>query len=202
MKLVVADNDSTTRELLQESFSREYELTVTSNGTEAWKALQDASPALAVLEWTLPGLDGLELCRRIRKSQRTAEIYAILITSRNGVGSLVKGFDAGADDFMSKPFELAEMRSRLRAGCRILQLQITLRDRIDELQAALGQVKRLKGLLPICSYCKRIRKDRYYWQQLEGYISENSEVEFTHGICPECYAIHLEPELDRWKKGK
>ena len=200
MKLVVADTGSSLRPLLEETFGRDYELTVSSDVAEAWAALDSGSPALAVLEWNSSGIDGLELCRRIRASERTAEIYVILITSRNGLNSLVRGFAAGADDYMSKPFEIAELRSRLRAGCRILQLQIALRDRIDELQGALDQVKRLKGLLPICSYCKRIRKDRFYWQQLESYISENSEAEFTHGICPECYAIHLEPELDLWKK--
>ncbi len=199
MNLVVADDDSSVRELLQESFAREYELKLASDGAAAWDALQDGSPMLAVLEWSMPTVNGLELCRRIRASEHTAEIYVILITSRNGVDSLVRGFAAGADDYMSKPIDVVELRSRLRAGCRILQLQMALHDRIDELQAALDQVKRLKGLLPICSYCKRIRKDRYYWQQLEAYISENSEVEFTHGICPECYAIHLEPALDRWK---
>src|SRR5512144_2171336 len=97
MKLVVADDDAGMRDLLQETFSREYELTITHNGDDAWQLLQDGSPALAVLEWNMPGIDGLDLCRRIRGSQHTAEIYAILITSRNGVGSLVRAFAAGAD---------------------------------------------------------------------------------------------------------
>ncbi len=200
MKLVVAENDPATRELLEKAFAGEYEFRPADDTAEAWRALQENSPALAVLEWGTPGIDGLELCRRVRASQRATEVYLILISSRDGPGSVVRSFDAGADDYMPKPLQIAELRSRLRVGSRILQLQIALRDRIDELQAALAQVKRLQGLLPICSYCKRIRKDRYYWQQLESYISENSEVEFTHGICPECYAIHLEPELDRWKK--
>src|SRR5205814_7116361 len=85
-----------------------------------------------------------------------------------------------------KPVDRAQLRARLRVGERILGLQQALADRMREASEALASVKQLQGLLPICAYCKKIRDDRNYWQQLESYITEHSEARFSHGICPDC----------------
>ena len=89
----------------------------------------------------------------------------------------------------------ALLHARVQAGVRILELQTNLANRVKELEEALSQIKQLQGLLPICSYCKKIRNDQDYWQQVDHYITEHSEAKFTHSICPECYDRITEQEL-------
>jgi DNA-binding response OmpR family regulator len=126
-----------------------------------------------------------------------AATYIILVTVRGGLENVVRGLEAGADDYMTKPFDPRELRARLNVGVRIVQLQRALVERFQELEDALKRVKQLQGLLPICSYCKKIRNDRNYWEQVDAYIASHSEAQFSHGICPDCYEIHLKPQLAR-----
>jgi response regulator RpfG family c-di-GMP phosphodiesterase len=143
----------------------------------------------------MPGVDGIELCRRIRLTPELKRLYILLLTSRTGIDSLVTGLEAGADDYVTKPFEPAELRARIRVGERLINLQNELAERVDQLEAALHQVRQLRGLLPICAYCKKIRDDGNYWHQVEGYLEKHSELQFSHGVCPDCIA-KLEAELD------
>ena len=108
----------------------------------------------------MPGIDGPELCRRIRQDPSLAHMYVILLTGRRSSQDVVAGLDAGADDYVVKPFDADELRARVHVGIRVLKLQERLAERVAELQTALLKVKQLSGLLPICSYCKRIRSDR------------------------------------------
>jgi hypothetical protein len=96
---------------------------------------------------------------------------------------------------MGKPFDHDELRARLIVATRVVQLRRKLADRVRELEAAISRVKQLHGLLPICSYCKKIRDDKNYWQQVEQYVSSHSEVQFSHGVCPQCYEQILAPQL-------
>jgi diguanylate cyclase (GGDEF)-like protein len=101
-----------------------YEPVMARDGTEAWEILQqDDAPRLAILDWVMPGLDGVELCRRVRAATREPYTYILLLTARNDSKDLVEGMDAGADDYLTKPFNAHELRARLRAGSRIIQLQ-------------------------------------------------------------------------------
>ena len=89
---------------------------------------------------------------------------------------------------------------RVGVGCRVVEMQTIMTGQIKELQAAMAHIKTLRGLLPICMYCKKIRDDKQYWQQVEGYITTHSEAQFSHAICPDCYKKHIQPELDKIKK--
>ena len=197
MRALVADDDRVTAEILSRTLKRwEFDVTVVGNGAAAWDHLRAATvPTLAILDWMMPELDGPEVCRRVRRELPLANMYLMLLTARESRGDLVAGLDAGADDYITKPFDAEELRARVQVGVRVLTLQKSLAERVDELQAALSNVKQLRGLLPICSYCKRIRGDDQYWQQLEGYIAEHSDAQFSHGICPTCYAA-VSAELD------
>jgi len=188
MKVLAADDDSVTRTLLGRLLRNKYEVTVAANGVEAWEALTiKDGPQLAVLDWQMPGLDGPEICRRLRASAETRPMYVLLLTSARGeVDDRILGLHSGADDYLTKPFHPDELLARVDVGRRMLDLQQRLAERVRELQEALGSVRKLEGLLPICAWCKRIRCDQHYWQELESYLSERSEVTFTHGVCPQC----------------
>jgi len=146
-----------------------------------------SAPPLAIVDWMMPRLDGLELCRRIRADAAFANMYVLLLTSRGEPDDVVAGLDAGADDYLVKPFRAAELRARIHAGVRVLTLQERLAQRVAELEEALGSVQQLRGLLPICSYCKRVRGDENYWQQVESYIADRTGAQFSHGVCPACF---------------
>jgi DNA-binding response OmpR family regulator len=197
MRVLIADDDRVTAEILARTLRRwEFEPIVTANGLEAWNTLRDGSgPTLAILDWMMPELDGPEVCRRVRRELPYANMYLVLVTARESRGDVVAGLDAGADDYVIKPFDPEELRARVAVGVRVLSLQERLAEQVAELQAALSNVKQLRGLLPICSYCKRIRGDDQYWQQVEGYIAEHSQAQFSHGICPTCY-VTVSAEID------
>jgi len=197
MRVVIAEDDRVAAEILTRTLRRwKFDPTVTANGADAWEQLRSAGgPTLAILDWMMPALDGPEVCRLVRRELPLANVYVILVTARETRGDIVVGLDAGADDYVIKPFDVEELRARIAVGLRVLTLQERLAERVEELQAALSNVKRLHGLLPICSYCKRIRGDDQYWQQVEGYIAEHSDAQFSHGICPTCY-VAVSAELD------
>ena len=159
-----------------------------ATGSEAWELLlREEDTNLALLDWQMPGLTGEELCRRARKHLAQRPLHIILLTAtRTGTDDKVCGLAAGADDFLTKPFETPELRARLKVGERLVRLQLELRRRIMELESALAQVHQLQRLLPICSYCKRIRDDNDYWHEVENYVMSHTGAKFTHGICPEC----------------
>jgi DNA-binding response OmpR family regulator len=134
----------------------------------------------------LPEVDGLEICRRVRSTPTGRAIYIILLTTRSRKEDVIAGLDGGADDYITKPFEREELRARIRAGSRIVELQLSLADRMAELEGSLARIKQLHGLLPMCAWCKKVRDDQNYWQEVECYIASHSDARFTHGICPAC----------------
>ncbi|MBM3779331.1 MAG: response regulator transcription factor [Acidimicrobiia bacterium] len=198
MRVLIADDDRTTTTLLSATLRRwSLEAIVARDGNEAWQVLSsDAPPSLAILDWQMPGVDGPDLCRRVRNDPARAHLYLILLTARDSRADIIEGIDAGADDYLVKPFDLGELRARINSGVRVISLQQTLSQRVTELEDALANVKRLHGLLPICSYCSRVRTDGNYWEQVDQYIAEHSSVHFSHGICPPCSDKIVSGELD------
>lgn len=197
MNILIAEDDPSSARLLEFYLQRwGHTVVAAQDGLQAWKILsQEDSPKLAVLDWMMPGLDGVEVCRRARALETTQPLYVILLTARSENDDVVEGLTAGADDYVVKPFRSSELRARIQAGVRIVELQASLQRKVQELEEALAQVRQLEGVLPICSYCQRIRDDADYWQQLEAYISTRTEATFSHGICPECWENRIEPEL-------
>lgn len=157
-----------------------------ADGNEAWERLQAEPARVVVSDWTMPQSDGLELCRRIRQRTDAEYIYFILLTGRDGTSDNQKAAaDAGVDDFLTKPLDFSELWMRLRVAERILRYTT--------------QVRQLEQMLPICSYCKKIRDDQNYWQQIEGYISERTGSDFSHSVCPDCYQRVIVPELEKMR---
>lgn len=137
-EILIAEDDVTSRTMLAAVFGKwGYQVTSTANGNEAWELLQrDDAPRLLVLDWMMPGIDGLTLCRRLREQDRDAPFYIILLTSKSERENIVEGLDAGADDYIAKPYDNSELRARVNAGARILSLQEKLRER-ERLQGVL-----------------------------------------------------------------
>jgi phosphoserine phosphatase RsbU/P len=198
MKILIAEDDAVSRRLLEVTLEKfGYEVVVAAHGGEAWQLLQrDDAPSLAILDWMMPEIDGVEICRRLRSRSTSTPPYLMLLTAKSGKGDVVAGLDAGANDYLTKPFDRAELRARVQVGQRVIELQQTLATRVSELESAYARVKQLQGLLPICSYCKSIRDDQNYWQNLDSYLTKYSEVKFSHGICPDCYSKVVQPQLE------
>jgi len=188
MKVLIAEDDSISRRLLQAALVKwGYDVVVTTDGREAWKILQAAEPpTLLILDWLMPQMDGIEICREARKSEALKSAYIILLTSRGSKQDIVQGLEAGADDYVTKPFDHGELRARVQVGARVIGLQKALAERVHQLEEAMNSVKTLQGLLPICCYCKKIRDDGNYWHRVETYIAGHANVRFSHGICPDC----------------
>jgi len=199
MRILIADDDDVSRLTLSAMLTkRGYGIVAVANGGEAWQALQvKDAPRLAILDWMMPELDGVEVCRRVRAASELKTAYLILLTSRDSKEFLLEGLRAGANDYVTKPFDRDELEARVNVGVQVLQLHSELAVRVAELEKALGQVKQLQGLLPICSYCKKIRDDQNYWHQVEGYIGSHIDVRFSHGVCPECWKGVVQPEFQK-----
>jgi DNA-binding response OmpR family regulator len=198
VRALIADDDRLGALILARALEKlGLEVAIAHDGDEAWRMIdQQGGFAMAILDWMMPGADGPELCRRIRSTDRRARMHVILLTARDGHADIVAGLDAGADDYLIKPFNPEELRARVQVGIRVVSLQDRLAQQVDELQDALSKVKQLRGLLPICSYCKRIRSDENYWEQVDSFVAQHSDAQFSHGICPTCL-IMVEADLKR-----
>jgi sigma-B regulation protein RsbU (phosphoserine phosphatase) len=179
VRILIADDDRLSTMMLGRTLEPwGFEVVVADDGATAWeRIISEEPPALAIVDWMMPEIDVIELCRRVRAVPPRSAVYMILLTARTSRQDLVTGLEAGADDFLTKPFDPDELRARIHVGQRTLGF--------------IANIKRLSGLLPICSYCKRIRSDNDYWEQVESYIASHTDAEFSHGICPSCLARAL-----------
>jgi DNA-binding response OmpR family regulator len=188
MRILIAEDDATSRLVLAATLRRwGHEVVETCDGLDAWQALQAPdAPSLAVLDWMMPGLDGLELSRRARSQPETSGAYLILLTALGQKENVARGLEAGADDYVTKPFDAGELRARIEVGRRILELQSALALKVADLERALAEIQTLHGMIPICMHCHRIRTESAEWQKMEKYIESRSKAQFSHSICPEC----------------
>lgn len=198
MRVLVAEDEPVTRRLLEAQITRfGFEVISVADGLVAWNLLQSPqAPSLVVLDWNMPGLDGPDVCRRMRATSSNGYTYMLLVTARNAKSDVVQGLSAGADDFISKPVDPDELHARLRTGERIVRLEQTLGRQVKELQAAAEHVKELQGMIPICMHCKRIRNQSQIWEKVETYIEERSDAKFSHALCAECLDTHY-PDTEK-----
>jgi len=164
-----------------------YTTVTAQNGLQALEMFPSFRPHLVLSDRDMPVMDGLELCRRIKADPALVEIFVILISGTyTQSDEQVDGLESGADGYIARPIANRELAARIAAFVRILHLNHSLREKNAELEAALGKVKLLSGLLPICAHCKKIRDNQGYWSRVENYIKAHSEATFTHGLCPDC----------------
>ena len=196
MKILIAEDSITTRKILEDLLGQwGYTYISVTDGNDAIKILEsDEAPNLAILDWIMPGTEGIEVCRQIRNKKQSFPLYFILLTAKEKNEEIIEGLEAGADDYIVKPFEKGELRARIKAGQRVIELQMELAERIKELQDAQSHIKTLQGIIPICAHCHKIRDDQEIWQKIEAYIEKHSGAKFSHGICPEC-VLKYYPEL-------
>ncbi len=179
MKILVAEDDPISGVVLTKSLRKiGHEVITADDGKAAWYSYLRLVPRIVITDWMMPVIDGLELTRMIRKDGRPMYTYVIILTALGGKNNYREGMSAGADDFLTKPFDMDTLTARLRVAERVLSLQT--------------EVNQLQGLLPICSYCKRIRDDQNTWHPLELFVGGRSETSFSPTLCPECRSKHLQ----------
>ena len=188
MKVLIAEDDAMSRELLTAGLTKMgHRVTVAGDGKQALEIIQEQEDIQALVsDWVMPELDGLELCRHVRKLRRPHYTYVILLTMKAGKDNYLTGMEAGADDFISKPFDHDLLEARLVVAERVIGLRHDL--------------SQLERRLPICSYCKKIRDEDAQWMGVERYINRQTGADLSHGICPTCYDTVVKDELEQWEK--
>ena len=194
-KVLVVD-DSPDILLLSTSILRRagYDVLEASTGKECFDAVQTNHPDLVVLDVMLPDMTGMDVCRQMKNDKRSEDIFVILASGiQISSERQAEGLDIGADGYIVRPISNREFLARVQAGERIKRAEDALREKereqeqlVSQLKEALAEIKTLKGFIPICPLCKKIRDDEGYWDQLEAYISKHTDAKFTHGLCPEC----------------
>lgn len=188
MKILIVEDDGVTRMLLRAQLRLlGHEAIEAVNGRDALETLATHPCRLVISDWMMPEMNGLDLCRKIR-AQPGDYTYFILLTQQSASDvNFEAATESGADDFLLKPVMPRELRMRLRVAERIIQYT--------------QRVQQLESFIPICSYCRKVRDDAQYWQEIEGYFRAHTTTRFSHGICPTCYEKHVQPELDKLGPG-
>ena len=192
--LIVDDTPDQIELLFQYLAKSGFQVWLAQDGESALRQVGHTPPDVMLLDVMMPGLDGFETCRRLKENKTTKEIPVIFMTGLTDIEHKITGFQIGGVDYVTKPLEPQEVLARLTAHITIRNLQKDLQQKNAQLEEALNKIKTLSGLIPICASCKNIRDDQGYWHKLEAYIQDHAEVEFSHGLCPDC-AKKLYPDF-------
>ncbi len=206
--ILIVDDVSKNIQLLGNILRKEnYQISFATNGEQALSMIVDVNPDLILLDIMMPGMDGYEVCKRLKDNPKSAEIPVIFLTAKTETADVVKGFRLGAVDFVSKPFNSPELLARVKTHIQLKNAKEKLKKNAEqlkkknkELEKSLLHIKRLEGLLPVCCNCKKIRleesspRNMKNWIEIEEYIADRTDAEFSHGICPDC-AVKLYPDL-------
>ena len=182
-RVLLAEDDVVARNLLTLALQHlGYDVVACGDGQEAWHHFKARSFPIIVSDWDMPELDGLSLCRRIRSASVTSYPYFIMVTAKSSLTDYTAAMETGVDDFLTKPLDKRALGIRLRVAERIIGFQ--------------ASILRLQEIIPICSYCNKIRSDKDYWEKVENYLEDHTGNLVSHSICPDCYHRCVEPDLD------
>ncbi|MCA1594436.1 MAG: response regulator [Acidobacteria bacterium] len=173
-RVLIAEDDLVSAKVLGALLRRlDYDVVTARDGDEAWQLFNAEPTRLIVSDWMMPGLDGLGLCEKVRARPGIPYTYFILLTAnRTTPENYTLATDAGVDDFLTKPIDREALQMRLRVAERILKFT--------------AEIRQLKELIPMCVYCRKVRDEEDYWEQVETYIQKETGSRFSHGACPEC----------------
>lgn len=204
-KILVVDDITKNIQVLGSILGKEgYAVSYATEGAKAIEMAKRNNFNLILLDVMMPVMDGFEVCRELKLDEKTRNIPILFLTARSEQEDILHGFQQGAVDYLTKPFNSAELIARVKTHMALQRAQAIITERNSELEQknvelqkllaenkkVLSEIKILKGFLPICSHCKKIRDDKGYWTQLEEYISKNSEAQFSHGLCIDCAREH------------
>lgn len=198
MMIWAVDDDETNLKLIetileQAGFRNIHNFT---SGEDMLQEIEKTCPDLILLDIMMPGMSGYDVLSKLKSAASCRHVPVIMITAatlQEDMAPLRRSFELGAIDYISKPFATVELEMRVKSSLRLEKQR-------QELEAAADKIRSLEKLLPICSYCKKVRSDKNYWQEVEVYISEHTDTMFSHSICPSCYEIHVKPQLAGLKK--
>ena len=182
--ILIAEDDPVSAKILEIALSKlGYEPVIARDGAEAWDKFNREPVRLIVSDWMMPGLDGLGLCEKVRALEDRPYTYFILLTAnRTSADNYELAAAAGVDDFLTKPLDREAIRMRLRVAERILKYT--------------AEIRQLQELIPICTYCHKVRDQNDYWDLVETYIQKQTGSRFSHGACPQCYEKEMKHILD------
>jgi len=202
LRILYVEDEAVTREEIALFLARRSREVITAtNGAEGLELFRREKPEIIVTDIRMPVMDGLKMARAIREESKGA--LMIVTTAHSDTQYMLQAIDIGVDHYVVKPVSVEKLERALDKCAEIVEYRRTQKSHfvereklIADLQKALAEIKTLHGILPICASCKRIRDDKGAWQQLEAYISEHTDSQFSHGLCQEC-AKRLYPEYYR-----
>ncbi len=187
MNILIAEDDMISRKLLHTTLEQfGHNVTAAEDGASAWRIFNDCPTRIVVSDWLMPGIDGLEFCRKIRQRPDTDYTYFILLTANVGAEeNYFQAMEAGVDDFLSKPLDRTQLKIRLRVAERILE--------------STSRIKSLENVLTICAYTKKINFPEEGWQTIEEFMDKHLSIKVSHGIDPDYYDKEIVPQLEKMK---
>ena len=204
IRVLVVEDDPYFQRVLQKRLTAEsYQVQTAADGREGMKAIVAWEPDLVISDWMMPEVDGLELCQSVKTGLRESAPYFILLTAKGELSDRLLGLETGADDYLVKPCDQAELLARVRAGLRIVLLTRELRETISELLETRNELgapqngHSLREISAVCASCRQVQTAGDRWQELEPFLASRGRADLVPGLCPECHAAQSPGGLRR-----